>query len=189
MDKFADLVAAARCHRRFDGSRAVDAETVTALLDTARLVSSARNLQPLRYRIVCEEPERSALFEQITWASHLTWGGPQPAERATAYILVLKEKAIGDYALIDAGIAMQTILLAAAEKGIAGCMLASIDRATCIKLFALPDTLEPMFAVVLGYPAETIRITDLPPSGDTNYYRDDADRHCVPKRDLESVLL
>lgn len=45
--------------------------------------------------------------------------------------------------------------------------------------------------IALGRPAETVRLEPLEasPDGSTNYWRDDASVHHVPKRSLEDVLL
>ena len=53
----------------------------------------------------------------------------------------------------------------------------------------LPEHLEPLLVVAVGKPDEEIVLTDLPEDGNTNYYRDAADVHYVPKRALEDLII
>jgi hypothetical protein len=57
------------------------------------------------------------------------WGGPAPGERPTAYILILPDTALARHVDCDHGIAAQTMLPGAREKGLAGCMIGAV-RAT-----------------------------------------------------------
>ena len=52
----------------------------------------------------------------------------------------------------DVGIAAQTILLAAAEMGLGGCMIGNYNRADLIKALKLDKHLEPMLVVAVGKP-------------------------------------
>ena len=43
--------------------------------------------------------------------------------------------------------------------------------------------------LALGKPAETVKIVDVPESGNTVYYRDAQGVHYVPKRSLEDLIV
>jgi len=79
-------------------------------------------------------------------------------------------------------------MLGASAKGYNGCILASIDKAEYAKLFNLGNNLLPLFAVALGKSSENIKLVNVQ-NNDINYYRDEDDTHCVPKRTLDKVLL
>ena len=51
------------------------------------------------------------------------------------------------------------------------------------------DRIEPMLALAIGKPDETVALTAVGPDGSTDYYRDENDRHHVPKRALNDILL
>ena len=51
------------------------------------------------------------------------------------------------------------------------------------------DRFQPDLVLALGKPVEDVRIVDLPAGGATEYWRDEAGVHYVPKRALSSVLL
>jgi nitroreductase len=90
---------------------------------------------------------------------------------------------------IDTGIAAQTIMLAAAEQGIAGCMIGSILKDTLTRVLSLPETYEILLVLALGYPAESVVLEPLGEDGDTRYRRDADGVHHVPKRSLQDILL
>lgn len=82
----------------------------------------------------------------------------------------------------------QTILLAATEDGLGGCMIGSFSLAGIKKALNLTENLEPVLVVALGKPAEKIVLTDVKEDGEIGYYRDENDVHYVPKRALKDIL-
>ena len=92
--------------------------------------------------------------------------------------------------LPDVGITAQTILLAAAEKGLGGCMIGSFDKTELKKLLNFPEHVEPKLVIALGKPAEEIILVDPKEDGSVKYYRsEDGKTHYVPKRKLEDIIL
>ena len=89
----------------------------------------------------------------------------------------------------DVGIAAQTILLAAVEKGLGGCMIGSFRKPELKSLLGLSEGIEPNLVVALGKPAEKVILTEVGADGSTAYYRDENDVHYVPKRRLEDIIL
>jgi len=89
----------------------------------------------------------------------------------------------------DHGIAAQTILLGAVEKGLGGCMIASIDRDALRQALKIPERFEILLVLALGKPRENVVIETLKPDGDVKYWRDGDGVHHVPKRRLEDVIL
>jgi len=187
---FEDLIVRNRSYRRFDHARPVPAETLRRLVDIARRTPSAANRQPLKYVLVADEARGARLFPHLRWAGALKdWGGPAPAERPAAYVIVLGDTAVSKDPGCDHGIACQSMLLAAAEQGLGGCMLGAIDRDAIRREFAIPDRYAVLLVVALGVPAEKCVLEDAAPGGDVTYYRDAASVHHVPKRPLSEVIL
>jgi nitroreductase len=87
------------------------------------------------------------------------------------------------------GIAAQTILLGAAEKGLGGCMIGAFRREELARALALDTRYRPLLVIALGKPAETVVVEDVGASGDIKYWRDESGVHHVPKRSLESLLI
>ena len=185
-----DLVVATRSVRRFHQSAAVDLETLRHLVDLARLSASAATLQPLKYILSCD-PERNALiFPLLARAGYLKdWPGPGEGERPAAYIVILGDKDLRQSFDCDHGIAAQSILLGATERGLAGCIIASIQRRELREARAIPEHLEILLVLALGRAKEKVVIEPVGPEGDIKYWRDADGVHHVPKRALEEIVV
>lgn len=185
-----DLIIKNRSYRTFHEKMPVERETLIELVDLARLSASAANKQPLKY-ILSTDPKRNALiFPNLAWAAYLRdWPGPAEGERPSAYIIVLRDNDIGDPAKCDHGIAAQSILLGAVEKGLGGCIIASVRRKNLTELFNIPPQFEILFVIALGKPKEQVVIEMVDDSGDVKYWRDGDGIHHVPKRSLEDIII
>ncbi|OHD66648.1 MAG: nitroreductase [Spirochaetes bacterium RBG_13_51_14] len=187
---FKELVIKNRSYRRFYQQHDISHGTLRDLVDLARLTPSAANRQPLRY-VLSHHPEKNAIiFQHLAWAAYLAdWDGPAEGERPAAYIIILNDMNISKTVDCDHGIAAQTILLGAAAMGLGGCMLAAIKKEGLRTALSIPAQYEIHMAVALGKPKETVVIEDLDASGDIRYWRDEKNRHHVPKRPLDSLIL
>jgi nitroreductase len=185
-----DLILKNRSYRRFHQEIAVQKETLRELVDLARLSSSGRNLQPLKYVLVCDADKNAEVFPLLGWAGYLKdWGGPQPGERPAAYIVILYDKDLTQAAGVDHGIAAQSILLGAVEKGLGGCIIATINRPKLAEVLNLPPRYDILLVLALGQPKETVVIDPVGPEGDIKYWRDANQTHHVPKRALDDIIL
>ena len=185
-----DLVLKCRSYRRFYEEVAVDNKTLRELVDLARYSASAVNRQPLKY-ILSSSPEKNALiFSTLHWAGTLkTWPGPDEGERPAGYIIILGDKEISASFGLDPGIAAQTILLGAVEKGLGGCMLGAVDREDLRKLLNIPARYEIPLVVALGKPKEKIIMETMKPTDSYDYWRDKDEGHHVPKRKLNDIIV
>ena len=184
-----DLVTRSRSYRRFDGGFPVEEKTLRELVSLARTVPSAKNSQPLKFVLSCAAEWNARIFETLMWAGYLTdWPGPKPAERPTAYVVVLIDRNISEEADVDVGIAAQTILLGATERGLGGCMLGTVKRDMLAKHLGLPPHLAIALVLAIGKPVERVMLEDLPPDRSIKYYRDPDGGHHVPKRALDELI-
>ncbi len=186
-----DLVEKNRSYRRFDEHVRISENDLKELVEAARFTPSGANLQPLRYHLTADKAEADPLFPLLKWAAYLKdWDGPAEGERPVAYITVLRDTEVKDVAAkTDAGIAMQTILLAAVEKGFGGCIFASINRPEWAKQIELDSRYEIMNVIALGVPVEKVVLEKAADKEDIKYYRDESQVHHVPKRTLDDLLL
>jgi len=184
------LIVRNRSYRRFDQSKPVERETLRCLVNIARRTPSAANRQTLKYILLNHADTCARLFPHLAWAGALKdWPGPADGERPTAYIIVLNDRKVAKDPGCDHGIACQSLLLAAVERGLGGCMLGAIDRKAIRKEFGIPDRFDILLVVALGVPAETCVLEELKPGGGIDYYRDADDVHHVPKRPLDEVIV
>ena len=185
-----DLVRKNRSYRRFHQDVPVDIETLRALVNLARLSASGSNLQPLKYILSCEPETNARIFPHTRWAGYLKdWPGPAEGERPTAYIVILGDTEIRKSFGCDHGIAAQSIMLGAAERGLGGCMIGSIDKGGLRQVLDIPDHYEILLILALGKPKETVVLEEVGPDGSVEYYRDADGVHHVPKRSLDELIL
>jgi nitroreductase len=185
-----DLVLKNRSYRRFYQEVSIELETLRELIELARLSASAMNLQPLKYVLSCE-PERNALiFSHLGWAGYLKdWPGPAEGERPSAYIIVLGDTKISRSFGCDHGIAAQSILLGAVERGLGGCMIATVKRQELSQALGIATHYEILLVIAIGKPKETVVIEEVGRDGDTKYWRDSQGVHHVPKRALDDIVM
>jgi nitroreductase len=186
----ADLIKANRSCRRFDEKHSIAAPLLEELVDLARLSASAANLQPLKYVLSSTPATNAVIFECLKWAGYLeTWAGPEPGERPGAYIVILHDTRICPTVDCDHGIAAQSILLGAREKGLAGCMIAAVNRPKLSAALGMADHCKILLVLALGKPIEDIVIESLNDDGDIRYWRSADMVHHVPKRSVEEMIV
>jgi nitroreductase len=184
-----DLILKNRSYRRFHQEIEVKTDILKELVDLARLSGSGANLQPLKYILSYDYNKNLLIFKHLAWAGYLTdWSGPEEGERPSAYIIILGDTNIRKEHYCDHGIAAQSILLGAVEKGFGGCMVGSINKEKLRSDLNIPDHLEILLVLALGRPKEKVIIEDAK-DGDIKYYRDKNDVHHVPKRPLDEIIL
>lgn len=191
--QFYDLVLKNRSYRSFNESRAVTKEELCSLVECARVCPSAANRQPLRYRLVCTKEEMVPLLAHTRWAAALPeWTFPPQGHAPRAAIVICHDRSVVESEVVsatDVGIAAQTMLLAAAERGLGGCMIANFNRAALHRTLALAENLVPVLVVAIGEPDEEILLETVGADGETSYFRDADGVHHVPKRSMDDLLV
>ena len=187
-----DLVEKNRSIRGYDHDRKVTREELHSMALAARLCPSSMNLQPLKYVLVCEEDRVAAVQAATLWARGLPeLTLPHPGKEPTAFIVICQDTAVsGNLSrfLMDVGIAAQTMLLRAVEMDLGGCMIGSFRAEAVKSALSLEETLQPLLVLAVGKPDEEVRLTEAA-GGKTAYYRDEKDRHYVPKRPLAELVI
>ncbi len=184
-----ELIRKNRSYRRFYENVSIDITDLLDMIDNARLSASARNAQTLKYIISNEAELNEKIFPALTWAGYLKdWSGPEPGERPSAYIIVLHDNTIAESYYCDDGIAIQSILLTAAEKGLGGCIIGSIKKSELKNKLGISDHLDILEVIALGKPKEKVVIEEMQESN-YKYWRDSKGVHHVPKRKLEEIIL
>ncbi|MDR2955938.1 MAG: nitroreductase family protein [Prevotella sp.] len=164
-EEFYDLVQKRQSTRAFDTSRLVDRETISRILDAARLSPSACNAQPWHF-IVVDEPElknkvADAASARLLGMNHFT-------KQAPVHIIVVEEKVnissgIGGivkdkhFAFLDIGIATAHICLAAEAEGLGSCILGWFAESKMKKFLNIPENRRVVLDIIIGYPAQPLR--------------------------------
>jgi nitroreductase len=185
-----ELVLKNRSYRRFDQSKEIGKETLLELVDLARHSASGRNLQTLKYFVSTDKVMNAQIFPTLSWAGYLKdWDGPVEGEQPSGYIIILEDSLVGKNLVHDQGIAAQSILLGAVEKGFGGCMIYTVRRNDLAETLNIPKHLEVVLVIALGVPVEKVVLEPLPANGDIKYWRDENQVHHVPKRSLKDIVV
>ncbi len=185
-----ELVLKNRSCRRFFQGQPVKHQALLELVDLARLSASAANLQPLKY-ILSSSPEKNRkIFPHLAWAGYLKeWHGPAEGEKPAAYIIIIGDTRITKSFGCDHGIAAQSILLGAAEKGLAGCIIGSVEREKLRRQLRIPAQYQILLVIAVGKPREKIVLEDVGADENIQYWRDSDQAHHVPKRTLKQIII
>lgn len=179
-----------RSYRRFGGDY-LSEEQLRELVACCTFVPSGGNLQRLRFRLVSGKAACDAVFPTLGWAGYLSdWDGPCEEERPRGYLVLLCHPTENNQLLaVDTGICAQSILLAATECGLGGCMIKNVKPELLDILHLSPELWQIALVIALGEPRETVRLVPLSPDGSIRYYRDENDVHCVPKRSVDDLMV
>lgn len=186
-----ELVEQCRSYRRFYENEPISTEVLKELVNLARISPTGGNAQPLKFKLTNTPEENGKVFETLGWAAALPdWAGPEEGERPSAYITILCDLSIGKNKLQDNGIASHVIMLGAVEKGLGGCIIATVNRKKLAENLNI-DTERYSIDLVLalGKPKETVVMVPVEQDGSTKYYRDSEGVHYVPKRSLEDIII
>lgn len=139
-----------RCSVRKYKEQAVEKEKLAQVLEAARIAPSAVNYQPWHF-IVITKP---AMIRKIAETYPAQW-----LSRAPAIIVACgdhgrswKRRDGKDHCDIDLAIAIDHITLACVEMGLGSCWVCAFDAARCHELLGLPEQLEVIALLPIGYP-------------------------------------
>ncbi len=178
-----------RSYRRFYQDVSIPHQELVDLIENARLSPSARNLQPLKYLLVHEPKVASEVFTTLGWAGYLKeWSGPTEGERPAAYIIIVGDTSLTKQFGCDHGIASQSILLGAVEKGYGGCLIGALKRDKLRAVLEIAEQYEILLVVALGKPKEQVVLEEVE-NDNIEYYRDAKQFHHVPKRSIAEIII
>lgn len=185
-----DIIVRNRSYRRFYQNESVAIKTLRELVDLARLSPSAANIQELKYILSNEQRRNEVIFSCLSWAGYLEdWNGPVEGEKPTAYIIILGDTAIKEKFSANQGVAAQSILLGATEKGLGGCIFGSINRKQLREKLHIDAQFEILLVIAIGKPLEEVVLEEIDRDGSIKYWRDTKQRHHVPKRKLDDIII
>jgi nitroreductase len=184
------LILKNRSYRRFYEEKKISEKTLRELVDLARLSACAANIQPLKFMLSFDAGRNELIFKNLSWAGYLKdWPGPAEGEKPAGYIIILGDRQIDTNFYCDHGIAAQSILLGAVEKGLGGCILGVVNRDGLAAAMKIPQRYEILLVIALGVPKEKVVIENVGAKGSIKYWRDEDNVHHVPKRSLDELII
>ena len=148
---FRDLAEARFSLRNYD-SRPVEQEKIDCLLECVRLAPSAVNFQPCVFYVVTDQ----VLLAQLQDCYNRDWFKTAPmcivacGNHQQAWHRKLDGK---DHTDIDVAIAVDHLTLAAVDMGLGSCWICNFDAQKCAQVLDLPEGVEPIVMVAIGYAA------------------------------------
>jgi nitroreductase len=133
----------------------VEEDKLGQVLEAARLAPTASNRQPFQI-IVIHTAGREAELKRIY---NRGWFVQAPLVVCACGIPAENWVRVDgkNYNDVDVAIAMDHLILAAADIGLGTCWIAAFDPAAAREVLNLPDGVEPVAFTPLGYPADTPR--------------------------------
>ncbi len=153
--EFSEVVARRRSVRHFNTKLAVTDEDVNALLEAAVTAPTAGNIQPWRFVVLRSQEARDRLAAAM---------GQKWATAAPVVIVVCVDPrpcsarygARGEelYAIQDSSAAVETLLLAAVDRGLASCWIGAFDDDAVREAIGVTRPIRPVAVLPIGYSAE-----------------------------------
>lgn len=151
-------------------SNAIEEEKLLQVLEAARIAPSAVNYQPWHFYVV-RKPENKA---RISEAYQREW-----MKNAPVLIIACGNKHISwkradgkEHMEIDLSIAIDHLTLQAADLGLATCWVCNFQNRKLKEVLQLPNYIEPVAIIPLGYPADEA----------------DSDRHNNKRKTIEDIV-
>lgn len=154
--EFREVIAARRSVRHFDPRSPVSDEHVRALLEAAIAAPTAGNIQPWRFYVARSADSRGKLAAAL----HQPWAAAAPVVIVACVDPRPCAARYGDrgeylYAIQDTAAAVENILLAAVDLGLASCWIGAFDERSVSEALGIPAPVTPIAILPVGRSAES----------------------------------
>jgi nitroreductase len=154
--EFSEVLSKRRSVRHFNTRLTVTDEDVTALLEAAVSAPSAGNIQPWRFFVVRSSHAR----ERLAAALSQRWAAAAPVVIVVAVDPRPCAARYGDrgeylYSIQDTAAAVENILLAAVDRGLASCWIGAFDDRSVAEALEISPPITPIAIVPIGHSAES----------------------------------
>jgi nitroreductase len=163
-------LARSRYSSRKYKQKSVEDDKLSFVLEAGRVAPSAANFQPWFFVVV-----RGENLENVQACYHREW-----FKTASTCIVICTDHSRSwkrgdgkDHADIDAAIAADHITLAATSIGLATCWVCNFNRSKLAEVLNLPDHIEPVILLPLGYPDD----------------KTDIERHATKRKALDEIVV
>ena len=154
--EFSEVIEARRSVRHFSSRLAVKDEDIRALLLAAISAPSAGNIQPWRFTVV----RTAEAKERLASALHQRWAAAAPVVIVVSVDPRPCAARYGDRgemlcSIQDTAAAVQNMLLAAVDRGLASCWIGAFDENAVREAIGAPRALTPIAVLPIGHSAES----------------------------------
>lgn len=142
-----DLILSRRSIRRYE-NKDIPEEVLQQILETGRQAPSAANRQPIHFVIVTDRD----ILQNL--CNNLINRFVKYAPVAIVGCADIKSLLTGKWAVVDATIAMENMVIAAWTLGIGSCWIGACNEEKIKELLKIPDKWKFVALLTFGYPAE-----------------------------------
>jgi nitroreductase len=147
--EFMDVVTRRKSVRSFT-NQTIQEETLSKVLEAARWAPSWANKQSPQFIVVTDKEKIAALAGEFR-----VWLKQAPV----VVVACADPEKSGfhddmDYFLVDVGIALQQLVLAATDLGLGTCWIGAFDEAAIKRVLGVPENIKVVAYTPLGYPAK-----------------------------------
>jgi nitroreductase len=129
----------------------VPQDKLLRILEAARLAPSAVNREPWHFIAVTNPEKRKALAKGM-FAKFL-------AQTPLVIAACGDKKASPEWYIFDTALAVENIILNAVNEGLGTCCVGSFDEKQVATLLGIPDNLEVLLLIGVGYPKEKLDLS------------------------------
>lgn len=180
-----DAILSRRSIRRYQ-QKSVDDDTLTELLEAARMAPTGGNTQKLRFLVIRTPELVEKVFAQTAWGGAVKprrqpqWEKDAPP----AFIAILNNS---DSQYEAAGAAVQNMMLRALDFDLGTCWIGAFKRDETKAILNLPEDQIVLFLLAVGYPDESPIAEDATEDDSIKYYLDEQDVLHVPKLTVKDL--
>jgi len=120
-------------------------DSLSRVLEAARLAPSAMNYQPWRFIVVLSQDKKDMIARSGIFGRFMS---------QAPIIIVACGDVRSKYHVHDTCIALEHIVLAAIDEGLGTCWIVSFNEQTVKKLLNIPEMFSVVAIVSIGYPSE-----------------------------------
>ncbi len=142
-----DTILTRRSIRHYE-DKEIPEELLLQILEAGRQAPSAANRQPIRFIIVKERDLLKVLCDTILTRF------VKAAPLAIVGCADVESLLTGKWAVVDATIAMENMVMAAWTLGVGSCWIGACNEGKVKQLLKIPDEWKVVALMTLGYPAE-----------------------------------
>lgn len=141
-----DPIISRRSIRRYE-KKDIPEEVLNQILEAGRNAPSAANMQPIHFIILKDneiKKKLSTIFSRFLKDAPIVIVGCAD----------IRARITGKWAIIDATIAMQNMVIAAWNLGVGSCWIGAFNEKKVKENLKIPDKWKVVALITLGYPAE-----------------------------------
>ncbi len=142
-----DIILTRRSIRRYE-TKDIPEDVLHQILEAGRQAPSAANRQPIRFVVVKDHEVLKNLCDNLITRF------VKYAPCAVVGCADVKSLMTGKWAVVDATIAMENMVIAAWTLGIGSCWIGACNEEKVKELMKIPDKWKVVALITFGYPAE-----------------------------------